>query len=132
MQRFNMHKIIAALLLALLLQSAPARADNAQRDPFRQTEAITNPYQYAQAIQQVVVMGIVMAGKVERVIVQINGYDELAVFKGGDTIAVNFQGLPHEFKIMKVTPRSVSFEAGPKHSKKGEDPETFSYEVFLL
>jgi len=45
-----MHKIIAALLLALLLQSAPARADNAQRDPFRQTEAITNPYQYAQAI----------------------------------------------------------------------------------
>jgi hypothetical protein len=128
-----MHKIIAALLLALLLHSAPARAESLPpRDPFKQTEAITNPYQYAQAIQQVVVMGIVMAGKVERVIVRINGYDELAVFKGGDTIAVNFQGLPHEFKIMEVNPRSVSFEAGPKHSKKGKDPDTFTYEVFLL
>jgi len=68
--------------------------------------------------QQVVVMGIVMAGKVERVIVQINGYDELALFKGGDTIAVNFQGLPHEFKIMKVTPRSVASRPGQNNSKK--------------
>ncbi len=127
-----MHKILAALLLAILLYSAPARAQSAPRDPFRETEAITNPYQYAQAIQQVVVMGIVMADKVERVIVQISGYDDLAVFKNGDTIAVNFQGLPHEFKITEVTPRSVSFEAGPKHSKKGADPETFTYEVFLL
>lgn len=96
------------------------------RDPF------IDPYKYAQAIQQVVVMGIVIADKVERVIVQIHGYDELAVFKGGDTIAVNFQGLPHEFKITEVKPRSVSFIAGPRQTKKGADPETFTYEVFLL
>lgn len=127
-----MHKIIAFLLLTVLLYSAPARAESDPRDPFKQTEAITNPYQYAQAIQQVVVMGIVMSGKVQRVIVQISGYDDLAVFKGGDTIAVNFQGLPHEFKITEVNPRSVSFEAGPKLSKKGADPDTFTYEVFLL
>jgi len=127
-----MHKILAAVLLALLLYAAPARSESVPRDPFRQTEAITNPYHYAQAIQQVVVMGIVMAGNIERVIVQIHGYDELAVFKGGDTIAVNFQGLPHEFKITEVKPRSVSFEAGPKHARKGVDPETFTYEVFLL
>jgi hypothetical protein len=95
------------------------------RDPF------LNPYQYEKAIQQVVVMGIVMADKVERVIVQIAGYDEPAVFKTGDVIAVKYLDKPYEFKITEVKPKSVSFEAGPRTAKKG-DPDSFHYEVFLL
>lgn len=119
-----MRVFMAALIFGLFLPYSGLAQET--RDPF------LNPYHYEQAIHQVMVTGIVIAGEVRRIIVQIEGLDEPAVFKAGDTIAINYQGLPHEFKIREVNPRSVRFEAGPKEPKKGKDADAFTYEVFLL
>ena len=103
--------------------AAPPRTGDT-RDPF------TNAFKYEEAIHHITVLGIVTAGAVERIIVHIDGYDELAVLKTGDLVAVNHNGVRHEFVINAVNPKSVRFVAGTKAPKK--DPNAFTYEVFLL
>lgn len=99
----------------------PVRVEET-RDPF------VDPYKFAEAIHRITVMGIVVAGDVERIIVHIDGYDELAVMKTGDAVAVNHNGLRHEFLIKSVTAKSVRFEAVAKNVRQ----DAASYEVFLL
>ncbi len=118
-----MRTLIATTILLAALWAAPALAEE-QRDPF------LNSYQFAEAIHHITVQGIVISGKVERIIVMIDGYTEPAVFRTGDTIAVFHQGLAHEFTIREVSPRRVRFEAGPKPASK--DKGAFTYEVQLL
>jgi len=103
-------------------QAAPEPDRTEQtRDPF------VDPYKYASAIHRITVMGIVIAGNVERIIMHIDGYDELAVMKTGDAVAVNHNGVRHEFAIKSVTPKSVRFEATPDSAQSDA-----VYEVFLL
>jgi hypothetical protein len=116
-----MRKIIVLFMLGLVLGAFPAKAEDT-RDPF------LNPHQYEQAIHQITVMGIVVAGNVERIIMHIEGYDELAVMKTGDSVAVTHKGLRHEFLIKSVTAKSVRFEAATSNVRK----DAASYEVFLL
>lgn len=103
-------------------QTAPEPDRTEQtRDPF------VDPYKYAAAIHRITVMGIVTADNVERIIMHIDGYDELAVMKTGDAVAVNHNGVRHEFVIKSVTPKSVRFEATPDSAQSDA-----VYEVFLL
>jgi len=108
--------------------SAPQTQATAEPDRTGQTrDPFVDPYKYAAAIHRITVMGIVIAGNVERIIMHIDGYDELAVMKTGDAVAVNHNGVRHEFVIKSVTPKSVRFEATPDSAQADA-----VYEVFLL
>lgn len=129
-------KILTAgltLVLTFLAAAGAARAET-DRDPFVTPTTAANPYRYEKAIQQLAVQGIVRAEGARRIIIRIVDIDGLAILKAGDTIALNYMGLAHRFKVGGIRAKSVQFEAQPAAGPETGAPPAAggrTYEVFV-
>jgi len=102
----------AVMLLALVAAGATtARSEEAPRSPFqvpaRKTQAEARDY--ARALRQVTLRGILCADGFSRAMVQIGGGQAYVAFKKGQAISLDMSGIPHEFRVTGIREKSVVF-----------------------
>ena len=112
----------ALMLLTLLsLAAAPTAAgtEEAKRSPFQAPprQSAEAPRDFARAIRQVTLRGVVDTEDFSRALVQLGPEADFTVFAPGDRISLDFTGVPHGFTVERIGFRSVVFKdaGGERH-----------------
>jgi hypothetical protein len=105
-------RAVMMLVMLLVLAAAPAGGEEIKRSPFQAPplQSAEASRDFARAIRQVTLRGIVDTEDFSRVLVQLGPEEDFAVFAPGDRISLDFTGVPHGFTVERIGVRSVVFK----------------------
>lgn len=109
-----MKQILMSLMTLALLTVAIPGSSAADRSPFTESPKQKNLFNYARAVKNCKVVGLIATQTQGRVILKLNDEEDTAVYREGDTFQLLYRGISHTFTLRKINPKSIRIKGGNK------------------